>query len=82
MTLIPQLSQKPNARAKTSRRALADGPVSGDDLGGTRRDQAGACGIPILLSWETRLSLAVMTGHPPAGYGRSRGGLRKLCSYR
>jgi hypothetical protein len=67
MTLIPQLSQKPNARAKTSRRTLADGPASWDDLVTTRRDQAGACGIPVLRSWETRLFLPVMTGHSPSG---------------
>ena len=42
MTLIPQLSQKLNARAKTRRRTLADGPLSWDDFVGTRRDQAGS----------------------------------------
>ena len=76
MTLVPQFSQKPNARAKTRLRILADGPVPFDDLVGTRRDQAGTCGIPALPSWGTPLFLRVMTGR------LSWGGIRKLCSCR
>jgi ribosome-associated protein YbcJ (S4-like RNA binding protein) len=49
MTLIPQLSQKPNARAKTRRRTLADGPVCRDDLVGIRRGQAVARGQTVLM---------------------------------
>ena len=38
MTLVPQLSQQPNARAKTRRRTLADGMESRGDLAGTLND--------------------------------------------
>jgi hypothetical protein len=59
MTLIPQLSQKPKARAKTSRCALADGLASRDDPVGTRRNQSGALGRPVRRRGETRLPLPI-----------------------
>jgi hypothetical protein len=76
MTLVPQLSQKPKARAKTSRWTLADGLASRDDPVGTRRNQSGAFASPVLRNGETRLRLFVTTGHPSAG------SIRKLCSCR